>query len=61
MGGRLRGQLFDRQDAATPLDDEEKEGLIPSYVTLRGELNEGRAGQHSRSRGLGLWPEAGCA
>jgi len=27
-------------DAATPLDDEEKDGLIPSYVTLRSELNE---------------------
>ncbi|MEH6591263.1 MAG: mobile mystery protein B [Halioglobus sp.] len=32
---------FDGQDdAATPLSEEEKEGLIPSYVTLRGELNE---------------------
>ncbi len=32
---------FDNQDdAATPLDEEEKEGLIPSYITTRGELNE---------------------
>jgi len=27
-------------DASTPLTDEEREGLIPSYITLRGELNE---------------------
>jgi len=29
-----------RDDAATPLSDEEREGLAPSYITLRGELNE---------------------
>lgn len=28
------------EDAGTPLTDEEKEGLIPSYITLRNELNE---------------------
>jgi len=32
--------LFEHDDAATPLSEEEKEGLIPSYITLRGELNE---------------------
>lgn len=33
--------LLDRpDDAATPLSEEEREGLIPSYITLRGELNE---------------------
>lgn len=26
-------------DAATPLSPEEREGLIPSYITLHGELN----------------------
>ncbi len=32
---------FDNQDdAATALDEEEKEGLIPSYITTRGEINE---------------------
>ena len=32
---------FDHQDeTATPVDDEEKGGLIPSYITTRGELNE---------------------
>jgi len=32
--------LFGNDDAATPLSYEEQEGLIPSYVTLRSELNE---------------------
>jgi len=27
-------------DASTPLSPEEKEDLIPSYITTRGELNE---------------------
>jgi len=27
-------------DASTPLSPEEREDLIPSYITLRGELNE---------------------
>ena len=31
---------FEQDDAATPLGEEEKEGLIPSYITLRAELNE---------------------
>jgi Fic-DOC domain mobile mystery protein B len=32
--------LFEQDDAATPLEPEEREGLIPSYITLRRELNE---------------------
>jgi Fic-DOC domain mobile mystery protein B len=32
--------LMERDDASTPFSDEEREGLIPSYITLRGELNE---------------------
>ncbi|MHB8702880.1 MAG: mobile mystery protein B [Candidatus Tyrphobacter sp.] len=33
--------LFDRDDDAnTPLTDEEREALLPSYITLRHELNE---------------------
>ena len=32
--------LDGHDDAETPLSEEEKEGLIPSYITLRGELNE---------------------
>lgn len=36
----MTGPLFEQDNVATPLDEEEKEGLIPSYITLRGELNE---------------------
>ncbi len=32
--------LAEQDDAATPLSEEEREGLIPSYITLRSELNE---------------------
>lgn len=32
--------LYDEPDDATPLAPEEREGLIPSHVTLRRELNE---------------------
>lgn len=32
--------LFEQDDAATPLTHEEREGLIPSYIALRHELNE---------------------
>jgi Fic-DOC domain mobile mystery protein B len=32
--------LFEQDDTATPLSEEEREGLIPSYITLRSELNE---------------------
>jgi hypothetical protein len=30
---------FDTGDNATPLTRQEREGLIPTYVTMRGELN----------------------
>jgi Fic-DOC domain mobile mystery protein B len=32
--------LYDEPDDATPLTAEEREGLFPSHVTLRSELNE---------------------
>ncbi|MER8389161.1 mobile mystery protein B [Mesorhizobium sp. M1428] len=32
--------LLEQDDAATPLSPEEREALIPAYITLRGELNE---------------------
>ena len=32
--------LHQQDDAATPLTPEEREALIPSYITLRRELNE---------------------
>jgi Fic-DOC domain mobile mystery protein B len=36
----MSGRLGEHDDAATPLTEEELAGLIPSYVTLRPELNE---------------------
>jgi Fic-DOC domain mobile mystery protein B len=36
----IQDPLFEADDAATPLTAEEKSGLIPSYITLRRELNE---------------------
>lgn len=32
--------LFDADDASTPLTADQKQGLIPSHITLRRELNE---------------------
>lgn len=32
--------LLPEEDGQTELADEERDGLIPSYITLRGELNE---------------------
>lgn len=39
MGQRLTGRFAD-DDGATPLEPGELEALIPSHITLRGELNE---------------------
>lgn len=36
----MSDHLFDATDGETPLSAEEREGLIPSHVTLRRELNE---------------------
>ena len=36
----MAGPLDDEIDGQTPLTDEEREDLIPSYITLRSELNE---------------------
>ena len=38
--GCVTDPLLERDDASTPLTHEEREGLIPSYITLRSELNE---------------------
>jgi hypothetical protein len=34
----MTGPLDQQDDAQTPLSEEEREGLIPSYITLRSEL-----------------------
>lgn len=36
----MTDSLLPQDDGQTPLSEEEREGLIPSYITLRGELNE---------------------
>lgn len=36
----MNDDLFEQADDATPLTAEEQEGLMPSYITLRRELNE---------------------
>ncbi|MHB1247773.1 MAG: mobile mystery protein B [Sulfuriferula sp.] len=36
----MSDHLLEEDDASTPLTAEERDGLIPSYVTLRHELNE---------------------
>lgn len=36
----MTDDLFHEDDANTPLTHEERLGLIPSYITLRSELNE---------------------
>ena len=36
----MTGPLDGQDDASTPLTEEEREQLIPSYITLRSELNE---------------------
>ena len=36
----MNDSLLPTDDGQTPLDHEEREGLIPSYITTRGELNE---------------------
>ena len=36
----MTGPILPQDDGGTKLTEEEREGLIPSYITLRSELNE---------------------
>lgn len=36
----MKDPMEERDDASTPLTEEERANLIPSYITLRSELNE---------------------
>jgi Fic-DOC domain mobile mystery protein B len=38
--GRKMTDAFHADDHVTPLTQEERDGLIPTHITLRGELNE---------------------
>lgn len=46
--------LAPQDDASTPLTDEEREGLIPSYITLRGELNDAEQANILEAEGKAL-------
>jgi len=36
----MTGPLIEEDEASTPLTEEEREDLLPSYISLRSELNE---------------------
>lgn len=38
-GDRIKGDMFNVPKDATPLSEEEEEGLIPAYISTREELN----------------------
>lgn len=38
-GDRMKGDMFNVPKDATPLSEEEEEGLIPAYISTREELN----------------------
>jgi len=40
----MTGLLEEQDDASTALTAEERDGLLPSYITLRGEINEAEQG-----------------
>lgn len=50
--------LAEQDDSSTPLSAEERGGLIPSYIPLRGELNEA---EQANILHFGRWAAvAGC-
>ncbi len=50
----MTGPLEEQDDASTPLTAEERDGLIPSYITLRGELNEAEQANILEAEGWAL-------
>ncbi len=50
----MTGPLEEQDDASTPLTVEERDGLIPSYITLRGELNEAEQANILEAEGWAL-------
>lgn len=41
--GMKMSNIFEADDNSTPLTEEEKQGLIPSWITTRSELNDAEA------------------
>ncbi|MEE8296691.1 MAG: mobile mystery protein B [Hyphomicrobium sp.] len=50
----MTGPLEEQNNASTPLTAEERDGLIPSYITLRGELNEAEQANILEAEGWAL-------
>ncbi len=50
----MTGPLEEQDDVSTPLTAEERDGLIPSYITLRGELNEAEQANILEAEGWAL-------
>ena len=49
----MRDGLFDAEDGAnTPLSPEERDGLIPTYITTRNELNDA---EHANTSDVDRW------
>ncbi len=48
----MNDPLLQPDDAATPLTVEERQGLIPSYISLRCELNEADQWAFGRKRSV---------
>ena len=48
----MTNDIFDEPDGGTDLSEEEKEGLIPSYISTRADLNQ--AEQQNIAKGE-LW------
>lgn len=53
--------LLEPDDASTPLTVEEREGLIPSYITLRREMNEQSKPTSSKPNNGHLGARAACS
>lgn len=48
-------ELFEEPDGATPLDEEDRSGLIPTWLATRGDLN---AAEHANIVKALLWAES---
>ncbi len=51
-GAAMKGGMFNVPKDATPLSEEEKDGLIPAYISTREELNQAEQANISKAH---LW------
>ena len=59
-GWLMSNPLIEEDDASTPLTEEEREELLPSYISIRSELNEVRTAQYIEGRRVGIQKRARC-